>query len=982
MEKFLYSVAKFILENYADALKTCCVVFPNQRSEVYFCEAVKKINSANPKVIWLPHNCTIDEFVHSVCNLKVAPQITLLTTLYQVHQELTHSGETFDRFFPWAQTILADFDDIDKYLADAHSLLQNIQDIKELDSTIDYLTDEQRKAIEQFFNKTIGDGDSELKKRFLDIWHILLPLYESFQKRLNVNGLTYEGQVYRQASEIVGSADYELPYSTVFFVGFNAITRSEEKIFELLQNQGKALFFWDYDNAYINNPLHEAGLFMRRFVKKFKSPEGFVCCHDFDVKQKAITIIPSPTVSGQMSVASKYLATVPESEISDTALVLSDENLLMNVLEHTVPYIDELNVTMGYKIKNSVAGQWIELLIQLQSNKRVTEKGTTFYYKNVVSVLQHPFFICASRDFSAHLSKRIKDEVMFQVPMENFADDAFAKMVFASVCDQHSFSLYMLDILKYLMSIWSGESENAENPWLLQQELVYRLILQIQQLESELSEEKLDIELVTYFQLLRKCVNSLKVPFEGEPVKGLQVMGFLETRNLDFRNLIILNVNEGTLPVDGSTPSFVPHSLRRAFRLPTHEERESMYAYYFYRLIQRAQNVILTYFVGKTECKKGEPSRYIMQMIYGDCNAKVKIMPSNISFSSEKPIEMKKSGHTMDLLNIYVADGKKNDDVKSLSPSSLVTYQKCPLQFYFGKVLRLEPDDEIEENIDARQFGNIFHEAMHLIYSGFVSNRLITGDDIRSISKDFISEKIDCAFVKYIMPLKYDRESKCIIDKNFKLESNLNGNNRIVYNVIRKYIDAQLEFDAKTADVEPIKFIGLEKPFHTLFPVAIGDKTINVKLGGIIDRVDDIGSEIRIIDYKTGSNETVPSKIEDIFDPQKINDYKGVLQTLVYCMVYADKHPESDVITPYLFKSTELSSANPAFKVHTKKSKSSDAFVEGNYLKISGNVRNFVSSTLSDIFDESKSFLQTTDKNNCKHCNFFYFCAKQSTSEM
>ncbi len=976
METFLHSVAKFILDNYYSDLKNSCVVFPNQRSEVYFSQEIGRLNKEKPKVLWLPRYYTIDEFIHSIVNIRIASQMTQLATLFRVHQQLNKeaSSETFDRFYPWAQTILADFNDIDKYLVDARSLLKNIQDIKEIDDTIDYLTDEQRQAISEFFNVTLGNGDSELKKRFLSIWHCLLPMYDEFNKQLSADGLTYEGQVYRQASVRVKSAEYQLPFNKVFFIGFNAITHSEESIFESLQAQGRAVFFWDYDDEFIKNDLHEAGLFMRPFVKKFKMPNEFECCHSFCRNVKNINVVASPTVSGQMSVASEQLAKVPDCELSETAIVLPDESLLMEVLEHTSPYISERNVTMGYKVKNSVAGQWVDLLIQMQTNKRVTANATTFFYKNVLALLQHPFFAFADEQFAMSMVSRIKDEAIFQVSVDCFADSQFAQMVFEVIDETRQFSEYLVKILRQLMSAWSQLPDDENGNWLIHQEMVYRMLLQIQQLDTELKSENLVVEMPTYFQLLRKCLNSIKVPFEGESIKGLQIMGFLETRNIDFKNLIILNVNEGTLPVDGNTTSFIPFGLRRGFGLPTHEEREAMYAYYFYRLIQRAGNITLIYFVGKTEGKKGEPSRYILQLVYGGYKVTEKMLQSNVSFTAGGPLSMAKNDYTMQLLDSYIVDAKSDKKVSALSPSALVIYQKCPLQFYFSKVLRLEPDDDIEENIDARQFGNIFHDAMHLIYLHFLK-KTVSGNDIRNLDKEFIRKNIDKAFVKVVFPKKKNLEQE-IETGNLCLQEMLNGNNNMIYNIIIKYVNEQLKYDAKTADIQPIEFLSLEERYTMKFPIVVDGKNLNVKLGGVIDRVDKTDGVVRIVDYKTGRNDIVCDSIEDIFKPENIDDYKGMLQTLIYCLVYSSQHPDLNVLSSYLFKTTELNTGID-FKIHSKSSKGKqDAFTDGNYLRVSEFVNKFVVDILSDIFDKNKPFVQTQNVNECKKCSFFYFCGK------
>jgi len=969
MPTFLHDVAEYILKHYDTCLRNCCVVFPNQRSSVYFCDAIKQVNK---KVIWLPRIFTIDELISKIANQKVASPIKQLATLYDVHQEVTHSGETFDRFFPWAQTILSDFNDIDKYLVDAQVLLRNIQEIKQLDSSIDYLTEQQRDAIERFFN-VVYDGSSDLKKRFLDIWHNLLPMYELFGKKLNQKGFAYDGQVYRKAVENITSDGYEFPFDKVFFVGFNAITKCEERVFKVLKAQQRAVFFWDYDQSYIDDKYQEAGLFLRRFVTEFAAPDDFVTSHDFGISKKEIAVVASPTVSGQMTVVAEQLANIPQTEITDTALVLADESILMNVVENVSPYVSDINITMGYKIKNSIAGHWIEQLIQLQLNKRQSADTATFYYKDVLALLQHPFFISASPDFAAGFAETIRKEALFQVPVARITDDEFARMVFNPVNEPHEFSNYALSILKCLMNVWGQEQTDSSEMKLVHQELVYRLILQIQQLDTELADEQIAVEMPTYYKLLRNYIGSLNVPFSGEPIKGLQVMGFLETRNLDFRNLIILNVNEGTLPTDGSSPTFVPFSMRRAFGLPTHEEREAMYAYYFYRLIQRAQNVTLTYFVGKNDGRSGEPSRYIMQLMYGGGNVNHRVLRSDIVLSAGQPMIITKNGYTMQQLSAFIVDDRPFDKVSGISPSDIVTYQRCQVEFYFSKVLNLRPDDDVEENIDLRRFGNIFHNAMQKIYIGFVG-KTITAADIHAMPPEFVEAKIAEAFAEEMFPFDEARQ-KSIADGRRKLADELNGNNLIVHNVIKKYVEAQMRYDEQTAEKEPISFIGLEKKCFMRFPIEINGKKTEIKLKGVIDRIDKLADELRIIDYKTGSNDVVCNSVDDVFDALQIKKNKGILQTLIYCMMFDSEDPTHQTMMPYLFKTVDLSK-NADFKVRSK----NDEFSEGSYRRVETKVKDFVAGILSDIFDKEKPFVQTADEKKCEHCNFFYFCNKQSKS--
>ncbi len=968
MNTFLDDVVRFVLSSHSAGLKDSCIVFPNRRSAIYFFESLKKINT---KVIWLPKHFTIDDFLHSIVNQRIAMPITQLSLLYRVYQKLTKTNETFDRFFQWAQVILSDFEDIDKYLVDAHSILLNIQDIKELDDSIDYLTDEQRSVVKKFFHIALDDK-SKLKEKFLNIWHVLLPMYELFNQELANQQLTYNGAVYRKAAQMVEAAECDLPYSKIFFVGFNAITNAERHIFRALKQQGKAVFFWDYDVSYINNPLHEAGRFLRDYVKEFPEPENFQTQHNFDFKSKNINIIASPTISGQFNAAAKKLTEIPADEISGTALVLSDETQLTSVLEHVSPYLDDLNVTMGYKIRNSIAGQWIEQLLQLQSNVREHQGEKKFYYKNVLGVLQHPFFMAVNEDFATDLSAKIKKDAIFQLPITFFDKSDFAKLVFQIIDNQKRFAEYLLEVLKTL-SRWFTTIEG--DAWLIQQELVYRLTLQIQQFSSELAVENLQMEMPTYYQLLRNYLNSAKVPFEGEPVLGLQVMGFLETRNVDLKNVIVLNVNEETLPANGNAPTFIPFSLRRGFGLPTHDEREAMYAYYFYRLLQRAENITLTYFTGKIDGKEGECSRYIMQLLYGDFNVKHETLQSNINFDSKTLNQVEKNGVTAEkLAKFYKPDAKGN--VVTLSPSSIVKYQMCPLMFYFKNILQLAVDEDIDEDIDNRRFGNIFHKAAQMIYSQFLGKGKISEQQVLSLIGK-CKKQIDLAFVEEIFPFNKELLISKIGKNAIDIRENLKSDQRIIYDVIDKYITELLRYDANIAKLnDGIEFVSLEQPYTATLKIATRDGEQKIRVGGTIDRVDNCGGAVRIVDYKTGSADfEIGSNdgFEAIFDTNFIGKYKGALQTLIYCMAYDGKNFGNQAIEPYLYKIPALKKGD-SFNVHVK---GNGIFADGNYITIKEQVIEKIVGVVSEIFDCNTPFKPTTVAKTCSHCEFSYFCNKQ-----
>ncbi len=968
MKTFLECVTNYLLDNYTNDLRDILLIFPNQRPKAYLFEKIKE--RLNGKTCWLPQTATIDHFLTKHSGVAVASQETLLALLFKVYQDVSaNNNETFDHFYPWAETLLKDFDDIDKYMVDAQSILKCIEDIKELDDKFDYITEEQKNAIIKFFTSyNNSQQDSELKKRFLSIWHIILSLYNQLNAELDKQHIAYQGKAYRMAVEKIG--DSELPFKKVCFIGFNAITQAEYRIFQILKNRKQAVFFWDADKNFINiddntpGANKEAGLFLRRYMQEFPNPNGFEC-PSVPMSNKQIRIIASPSQMGQLDAVASLLAT-NQNDIQDSAVVLSDESLLETLVDRISATTSNINITMGAPVKNSLSGQWIEAIIRLQSNIQASKDGSsTFYYKNVNEVLRHPFYTIANNNFVKSTLDAISSEHYFQVPMNNLIDDndTFSKTVFTPITNADSLFQYIRNVLHLLIELFTNNDEPQNENLKVHTEMLVKIWKQIGQQYAEIKKNNITMEVATCIKLLRRTISSITVPYEGKQTEGLQVMGFLETRALDFKNIYITNVNEGILPLDGKGPSFLPYNLRKGFGLPTNIEREAMYAYYFYRLIQRAQNVTLIYCNSSSD-QALERSRYILQLIYSNAKIEQLTMPSTIRLSAPSNLCIEKTDEVMACMTKYLVDGN-NDNAKALSPSSLITYQKCPLLFYLQSVLSLREGDEFEEEIDARVLGNIFHKAAETLYNEISNERktTITEEilDRTASNNELIDKHLQNAFICVLQNNKHNND--------FKIE----GRNALIFEILHDYIVATLKYDKQHA---PIKIVALEENYYATIDVQFNNQQHKVKVGGTIDRVDiDKNGTHRIVDYKTGSNDIQFESINNFFDPTKIDKAKGALQTLIYGLSYQQQTKTDANINAYLYMIKLAKTNKPDFLVHTK-SKSTDEFSEGNFVRISNLVQENTTNIIAEIFNRNNPFTQTENEKNCTHCCFKLFCSK------
>lgn len=958
MRIFLHEVADWLINKHQNQLRNICLVFPNRRSGVffqyYFNNIIRQQQLKHP--LWMPKILTINEFITDFSDLRIAEPMELLGQLYKIYLKKSKAVESFDSFYAWGEMMLSDFNDVDKYLVNPDAVFGNVRSLKEMESHFSYLTHEQKEVIQRFFSNFESIDKSELKERFLKIWQVLLEIYTTFREQLNQEGFGYEGMVYKDALNRIEIAN-DFSFTKVYFAGFNAITPAEAEIFKLFNNRKLAGFFWDYDAYYLHNEQMEAGFFQRKYTKEFPPCEGFHLPSELIATKKDIQVISVPTDHGQVFKAAQILQQTPKEELEQTALVLSDEQLLMPVLNQIPEAVTQVNVTMGYGIRESLMAQWIDLLINLQLNSRESKVGEiSFYYKNVMEILNHPFVQQTVISDASKWLETIKKENLYQVEGAELQDNPLFQILFIKVDSIPIFENYTKQTLSFLnRHLWSNQDLTSEK--ILDREFGYFIYTRMNVLSEQITQQQIDLQLPTYFRLLRRLIKTIRVPFEGEPIGGLQLMGFLETRNLDFKHLIILSVNEGILPKGSQSASFIPYGLRQGFGLPTRDLHDAMYAYYFYRLLQRAENVWLLYNSSSGGLTTGEKSRFIYQLQY-DSNFEVKTanLVQTIDVVSGTQISIKKEGKVGVKLRAYLDEKNK----LKLSPSALSTYLTCSLRYYFKAIAGIHEPDEVEEQVDARLFGSIFHRVAEFCYGNFMNEKkLVTEAEIVQLQKN--ERQMDEWIRQSFQEVLRGEKSKRIF--------HVDGKNQIVFQVIKKYLLRMLAIDKKAA---PFQIIGLEKDI--LMPVSFNynGAAAQVMVGGQIDRLDETVNALRIVDYKSGADELYFQSLEAVFDTEKISKVKAVFQTFIYSLAVAKNYPGYPVVVPAVYQLKKFFTDDVDFSVRS----ADPRYASGNFKDVEAFVEGQLKLLLEELFDESIPFSQTDDLKRCGYCPYKMICGR------
>ncbi|QKG79622.1 PD-(D/E)XK nuclease family protein [Tenuifilum thalassicum] len=939
MKPFLELVADHLYKKYGEEISNLILVFPNRRASLFFSKHLSKLIS---KPLWLPETTTVSDLMYTIAGVKPADPLILNYKLYKSYIEATKSLEPYDDFYFWGNVMLSDFDQIDKYLVDPKKLFSNINDLKVIEQQFNEF-DDNLEVIKNFLNIISTNDDSQIRSRYSKIWENLYVVYQNFTDRLIAEGLVYEGLAYRLASNALHSSDSFKMDKNFVFVGFNALSKSETKLFEHLRKLGKAFFYWDYDEYYVNHSEHEAGVFMRQNLKEFPNElESKIFRYIGDSKtNKNVTLKASPSEVTQAKVIPSILDELGINDTNEltTAVVLPDEKLLLPLLTALPEKYSNANITMEYPLRETSAYSFVDALLTLQKQ---SDKQQKFYHKDVLLILSHPYLLHICPKDAEDIRETIIDQQQLNVSADLFKDNQLLENIFRPVNQGKELAEYLIACINKVVSSFTEVNDTLDDKLKFEVEYLLTINQALKRLNTVVSQIDEEYSNKTFRSYFTKALAEQRVSFIGQPLSGIQIMGFLETRNLDFENLIILSVNDNLLPGASFKPSFIVPSLRVAYGLPDYRHQNAIYAYYFYRLIQRAKNIYLIY-TNKSD-KTGEVSRFVQQL---EMESGLTINKVSVSFelaaSKEVPIEVQKDLFT-DKLNRYL---KGAENGHYLSPSALSEYKNCSLRFFFNRVKKIKAPDELEEELDALGIGSVLHKALELIYKDY-EGKLITQDKVEEWLNDkiFISEKVYHAF-KDISKFKGDIDD-------------LNGRNRLLLERVIWMVRNTLEIDLRRV---PYKLIELEKKVESVIPVKIDGEDFNVRLGGTIDRIEKKDGKYLIVDFKTGKYDGKKTSVSSIDDFSNGFDKDGVFQQMVYRYILPNilKTDVNNIDMQLWYVRNADKSYNPSIKI-PEEEEFWNEFID--YLK----------ELISSILSNQTTFKQTENDKNCNNCSFATIC--------
>lgn len=953
MQSFLEKTVDYLYGKYGNDISELCIVLPNRRAGLFLKTHFSK---QLQKVFWSPEIYATEDFIALLSGLEIIDTTTQLFELYETVKDINpQQSENFNDFGKWGQILLSDFNEIDRYLIDAKQLFGNLQNIKELES----------------WSLNREEELTDFQKQYLGFWKLIGDYYTDYTKRLLAKNQAYQGLAYRMVTDKVEQRVASHGWKKIIFAGFNALNKAEERIIETLVNADKAEIIWDADSYYLDNINQEAGKFIRRYDEsgRFKNrKENNILFKEklLSTEKKIITIIGAAKNVAQAKVAGNLISElkVQNPGLQTTALVLADENLLFPVLHSLPPDLKDINVTMGYPLRNTPVAGYFDMIFSMHENAFKLSKGKipySFYHSDILKILNHPYTAIAL----ATTDKRSIRQVVHVIQERNivFASHSLLSSVFKerrhekewehiqrifeywrTPSDALACMHWLIDVLKEGI-IQDLEAENKVN---LELEYLFAFTKLIKQVQTLMTVYHSIQDVITLRGVLNQLVRSTTLPFYGEPLMGLQVMGMLETRTLDFENVVLLSCNEDILPSGKTVNSFIPFELKRYFGLPTYMDKDAIFSYHFYRLLQRATTIYLIYNTESDTFGSGEKSRFLTQLLYElpKVNPQVVITEKllNVPVTTshqDQSIRIHKTPAVMDVLKEKAAYG--------FSPSALNKYRNCSLEFYFHVIAGLRAADEIEENIGADTLGNSIHEVLELLYKPVIGNKL-TAAQIGDMQ-----QKAELLII-------------AAFEKKYSTSEISYGKNLLTLKVAQKFISNFLKFEKQ--EVERTEKLGkpiiIKKLEEDLQAELVIDGT-PVKVKGKADRIDQMGALTRIIDYKTGVAKNKELKLEDWEEIRTDSNLAKSFQLLMYALMYKKMYPQlsNEQLVSGIISFRGLSEGVKTVKIVQKE------ILDDQELKeFEAQLRQI----LSDIFDPEIAFEQTTEQDNCTYCLFKGIC--------
>ena len=947
---FLEYVAEDIIGKYGTDLSRIAVVFPNKRAALFLNEHLARI-AGQP--VWSPAYITISDLFRQHTDLKPADPIKLICDIHKSFTKCTGIDETLDHFYGWGQLLLADFDDIDKNMADADSIFCNLKDIHELDD-ISYLDDEQKEMLKRFFANFSDDIESELKKRFLSLWSHFGDIYHDYNRRLTEQGIGYEGAIYRK---VASEETLHLKYDKYLFVGFNLIQKVERVLFSRLMKEGKAKFYWDFDEYYmptaraqqsasVPNNTASFAAYLTDFPNELDNTDRDIYANMR--RPKRIRFISSPTENAQARFASNWLLENDRYKAGrKTAVVMCDESILLPIMHSLPPEADKVNITSGFPLAMTPVASLVMLLFDLYT-LGLRKKGTAFNPHYLKKLMAHPY--------ARHLQEVHLKEM----------NDVHLKGVHLSQVHQEGSAALLHHIASLVKQVGIATKQEGDA---LTQESVFRMFTILNRLAALADSGDLLVDNTTLRRLVSQLVGAASIPFHGEPVIGVQIMGVLETRNIDFDNVLLLSCNEGNMPKGVNDSSFIPYSIRKAHGLTTIDNKVAIYSYYFHRLLQRAGDITIAYNNSTDNGHTGEMSRFMLQLLV---ESGQKIDHYSLTAKNQPtPLMPKAIEKDETALN-------KLEEMSRLSPSAINTYIRCKLAFYYQYVAHIKEPDSDPETIDNRMFGNIFHRAAYLIYKDITDH----------------SPVIEKAHIQAYLSNRKLLAS--VVDRAFEEEECKTNNGLQIINreVIIEYITKLLKIDQQLC---PFSILAMEeeaKVYTQLsFTIPSGGalkggalvssaptKQYNLTIGGIIDRLDAVTDKqtgkrrIRVVDYKTGNKPSSAIKsIEEVFDPKNIASKHSnyFLQAILYSLIVSrskEWNAANDAVSPALLfiKQAATNDYDPTLCIDKHPISDVTVYEEEFLTKLK--------ETVADMYSPDAAFTPTDDRKKCELCPYRMLC--------
>ena len=979
---FLEYVAEDIIGKYGTDLSRIAVVFPNKRAALFLNEHLARI-AGQP--VWSPAYITISDLFRQHTDLKPADPIKLICDIHKSFTKCTGIDETLDHFYGWGQLLLADFDDIDKNMADADSIFCNLKDIHELDD-ISYLDDEQKEMLKRFFANFSDDIESELKKRFLSLWSHFGDIYHDYNRRLTEQGIGYEGAIYRK---VASEETLHLKYNKYLFVGFNLIQKVERVLFSRLMKEGKAKFYWDFDEYYmptaraqqsasVPNNTASFAAYLTDFPNELDNTDRDIYANMR--RPKRIRFISSPTENAQARFASNWLLENDRYKAGrKTAVVMCDESILLPIMHSLPPEADKVNITSGFPLAMTPVASLVMLLFDLYT-LGLRKKGTAFNPHYLKKLMAHPYarhlqevhlkemndvHLKGVHSKGVHLSQVHQEEVhqegIHQKEEQQTIGDNSGCMGMAGMPYPPTSAALLQHIATLVKQVGIATKQEGDA---LTQESVFRMFTILNRLAALADSGDLVVDNTTLRRLVSQLVGAASIPFHGEPVVGVQIMGVLETRNIDFDNVLLLSCNEGNMPKGVNDSSFIPYSIRKAHGLTTIDNKVAIYSYYFHRLLQRAGDITIAYNNSTDNGHTGEMSRFMLQLLV---ESGQKIDHYSLTAKNQPTPLMPKA------IEKDEAALSKLEEMSRLSPSAINTYIRCKLAFYYQYVAHIKEPDSDPETIDNRMFGNIFHRAAYLIYKDITDHSpVIEKTHIQAYlsNRKLLASVVDRAF----------EEEECKTN---------NGLQIINREVIIEYITKLLKIDQQLC---PFSILAMEeeaKVYTQLsFTIPSGGalvssaptKHYSLTIGGIIDRLDAVTDKqtgkrrIRVVDYKTGNKPSSAIKsIEEVFDPKNIASKHSnyFLQAILYSLIVSrskEWNAANDAVSPALLfiKQAATNDYDPTLCIDKHPISDVTVYEEEFLTKLK--------ETVADMYFPDAAFTPTDDRKKCELCPYRMLC--------